>query len=364
MMETMRARNGSTQPNFGYAPNVNPYDAGIQFSDPWARTATTSGQMLASTMAQDNSGVPSLSRPVRHDSMYPSNYNASSYGAQNTSSPQTHAGYGMSGYSQSYDPNANRNMYNLHSQEQDRRLSQPSAAAAYPPTTTTPTASTFMSSPVEMRQRQGSFADYPRHTAASYTSAGRESYNDTLDSARGMVAMSQAPRHSLSALTSAPRTASTASTGSYYPASTSSSISSASSYPYFGSMDSSSTELSSTDGMFDSARPSLPRPAGMIASNMLPHHQSGQATMMSTFSSRVSSSTQKKHKCKICDKRFTRPSSLQTHMYSHTGEKPFACDVEGCGRQFSVVSNLRRHRKVHKGLSDSHHSDNGCGVHA
>lgn len=26
----------------------------------------------------------------------------------------------------------------------------------------------------------------------------------------------------------------------------------------------------------------------------------------------------------------------------------FACEVEGCGRHFSVVSNLRRHRKVHK----------------
>jgi uncharacterized Zn-finger protein len=35
-------------------------------------------------------------------------------------------------------------------------------------------------------------------------------------------------------------------------------------------------------------------------------------------------------------------------MYSHTGEKPFACEVDGCGRHFSVVSNLRRHRKVHK----------------
>jgi len=58
-------------------------------------------------------------------------------------------------------------------------------------------------------------------------------------------------------------------------------------------------------------------------------------------------------------------------MYSHTGEKrkwmiflcidgtsrltrspAFACEVEGCGRHFSVVSNLRRHRKVHKGESD------------
>jgi uncharacterized Zn-finger protein len=29
----------------------------------------------------------------------------------------------------------------------------------------------------------------------------------------------------------------------------------------------------------------------------------------------------KKHTCPICNKKFTRPSSLQTHMYSHTGEK-------------------------------------------
>lgn len=118
----------------------------------------------------------------------------------------------------------------------------------------------------------------------------------------------------------------------------------------------------------------LPR---MLGPQIPPAPQS----MMGQFSSKVSSSTQKKHKCKVCDKRFTRPSSLQTHMYSHTGEKrtfsdlerrpmhllthgiAFACDFEGCGRHFSVVSNLRRHRKVHRGDarseagSEDHHSD-------
>ncbi|CAB4389848.1 unnamed protein product [Rhizophagus irregularis] len=68
--------------------------------------------------------------------------------------------------------------------------------------------------------------------------------------------------------------------------------------------------------------------------------------MMTTFSLKTVSSTQR-YKCNICQKMFTRPSSLQTHMYSHTGEKPFKCPIEGCGRHFSVVSNLRRHQKIH-----------------
>jgi hypothetical protein len=35
----------------------------------------------------------------------------------------------------------------------------------------------------------------------------------------------------------------------------------------------------------------------------------------------------------------------------------FACDVEGCGRHFSVVSNLRRHKKVHKGEKEGGSAD-------
>lgn len=129
--------------------------------------------------------------------------------------------------------------------------------------------------------------------------------------------------------------------------STSSSISSGSNFgPYKEPMG----DYAPMGGDIDLARTRpLPRPQNLMTSQVPPAPQS----LMSQFSSKVSSSTQKKHKCKVCDKRFTRPSSLQTHMYSHTGEKPYACEVEGCGKHFSVVSNLRRHQKVHKGEARS-----------
>ncbi|CEP10420.1 hypothetical protein [Parasitella parasitica] len=56
----------------------------------------------------------------------------------------------------------------------------------------------------------------------------------------------------------------------------------------------------------------------------------------------------KQYQCTQCLKSFTRPSALQTHSYTHTAEKPFQCQSPNCGRSFSVVSNLRRHFKVHQ----------------
>ncbi|KAG8723375.1 hypothetical protein FRC12_024496, partial [Ceratobasidium sp. 428] len=37
-----------------------------------------------------------------------------------------------------------------------------------------------------------------------------------------------------------------------------------------------------------------------------------------------------------------------THMNTHTGEQPFQCPYDGCGRRFSVKSNMRRHLSTHE----------------
>jgi len=204
---------------------------------------------------------------------------------------------------------------------------------------------------------QQDFARRSSHPLNSTTTqAQRNSFSDAIDASRGMVAMSQSditPRNIYGTQGS-----SRSSSDSYgFPSTHSahSSISSASTYPsyYNGSVAGSEvSDYSSASESVDMNSRTLPRPSTLVGANIPPAPQS----MMGQFSSKVSSSSQKKHKCKICDKRFTRPSSLQTHMYSHTGEKPFACEVEGCGRHFSVVSNLRRHRKVHKGEGRDHPS--------
>jgi uncharacterized Zn-finger protein len=55
--------------------------------------------------------------------------------------------------------------------------------------------------------------------------------------------------------------------------------------------------------------------------------------------------SQDRYICMTCNKAFSRPSSLRIHNYSHTGEKPFKCSVNGCGKAFSVRSNMKRHER-------------------
>ncbi|KAI9787882.1 MAG: hypothetical protein M1816_007368 [Peltula sp. TS41687] len=55
--------------------------------------------------------------------------------------------------------------------------------------------------------------------------------------------------------------------------------------------------------------------------------------------------SQDRYICQTCSKAFSRPSSLRIHSHSHTGEKPFKCPHQGCGKAFSVRSNMKRHER-------------------
>ncbi|KAJ7594565.1 hypothetical protein C8J56DRAFT_776159 [Mycena floridula] len=88
-----------------------------------------------------------------------------------------------------------------------------------------------------------------------------------------------------------------------------------------------------------------------LSSPALLHQQYYEPEYTQNFNSNA------RHECTYCGKRFSRPSGLKIHLTTHTGDKPYTCPEEGCGRAFSVRSNMRRHVRIVHQPSDSFAED-------
>ncbi|KAF9245257.1 hypothetical protein BU15DRAFT_85600 [Melanogaster broomeanus] len=54
--------------------------------------------------------------------------------------------------------------------------------------------------------------------------------------------------------------------------------------------------------------------------------------------------------CDVCHQNFSEAATLQQHTRRHTQERPYVCDHPGCGKAFAITGALTIHKRTHNGL--------------